>query len=186
MRVERLSEEFDIQFDVCAFDLRPGLPPQGMPREQASAGRVYPPGYLENLQQTALESGIDMKRPPLIPNTRKAHEATEFAREGGQLLPFHHAVFRAYWEDEQDIGDVDVLCRIGEECGLDSEGLRVALADGRYAARVQEQMDWSRAASVSGVPTFIFDDKFALVGAQEYDVFRDIAGRIARGQVKAT
>ncbi len=177
-------QEFALEFDVCAFDLRPGIPPQGMSREQASRGRVYPPGYLDYLRQTARDSGMEMKRPPLIPNTRKAHEATEFAKEAGQLLPFHRAVFRAYWVDEENIGDVEVLRRIGIECGLDGKPLAAALDEGRYASEVEEQIAWTRAAGIIGVPTFIFDERFALVGAQDYEVFRDVARRIAEGRLK--
>jgi predicted DsbA family dithiol-disulfide isomerase len=184
VRVERLSEEFAVEFDAWAYDLRPGIPPEGMLREQASSGRVYPAGYVDNLIQTARDAGIDMKRPPLIPNTRKAHEATEFAKEAGELMPFHRAVFAAYFEREENIGDMDVLCRIGEESGLNADGLREALSDGRYAAEVEEQIAWGRAAGISGVPTFIFEEKFALVGAQEYDVFRDVATRVVSGRLR--
>lgn len=179
-RLERLMEEFEIDVDVFAYDLRPGIPPEGMPREQATAGRTYPPGYLDNLLQTARDSGIDMKRPALIPNTRKAHEATEFAKDAGRLLPFHRAVFRAYWEHEENIGDIDVLCRIAEECGIDAGGLREALLDGRYVSDVEEQIASARAGGITGVPTFIFDERFALVGAQDSEVFRDVANRTIR------
>jgi predicted DsbA family dithiol-disulfide isomerase len=178
VRVERLSEEFAVEFDAWAFDLRPGVPPEGISREQASAGRVYPPGYVDNLIQTARDAGIDMKRPPLIPNTRKAHEATEFAKEAGLLMPFHRAAFAAYFEREENIGDIEVLCRIGAASGLDADRLREKLADGRYAAAVEEQIAWGRTAGISGVPTFIFEEKFALVGAQDYEVFRDVADRV--------
>jgi len=171
-------EEFAVEFDVSAFDLRPGLPLEGLPREQVSAGRVHPPGYVDNLLQTAREAGIDMKRPPLVPNTHRAHEATEFAKEAGRLLPFHRAVFRAYFEAEENIGDPEVLCRLGAECGLDAAQLRTALADGRYAERVEEQITWARSAGITGVPTFIFNERFALVGAQEYAVFQDVARRV--------
>ena len=184
MRVEQLSREFEIEFDACAYDLRPGLPPEGLPREQAYPGRAYPPGYLEHLRQTAAETGIQMQRPDLIPNTHKAHQATELASEHGRLAEFQRAVFRAYWEEGRNIGLVDVLCELAGECGLDAGELRAALDDGRYAARVEEQMQWSRSASVGGVPTFVFNDRFAVVGAQDYLVFQDIAGRIARGEIK--
>jgi len=175
-------EEFEVDFDAWAYDLRPGIPREGMPREQATVGRTYPPGYVDNLLQTARDSGIDMKRPALIPNTRKAHEATEFAKDAGRLLSFHRDVFRAYWEREENIGDIDILCRVGEECGIDAGGLREALLDGRYAWQVDEQIAWARAAGITGVPTFIFDERFALVGAQEYEVFRDVAGRVIRSR----
>ncbi len=190
-------QEFDIEFDACAFDLKPSLPPEGMSREQVYAGRarlpdgqarlpdgqVYPAGYVDNLLQTARDSGIEMKRPPLIPNTRKAHEATEFAREAGRLLEYHRALFHAYWVDEQNISDLEVLCRLAANCGLDADAFRRALADGRYAARVQEQIDRTRAAGITGVPTTIFDEKFALVGAQDHEVYRDVAKRVASGRL---
>jgi predicted DsbA family dithiol-disulfide isomerase len=177
VRVERLGEEFDLDFDPCAFDLKPGIPPEGLSREQVYAGRVYPEGYLDNMRQMAADSGLDMKRPPIIPNTRKAHEATEFAREHGDVLEFHRAVFHAYWTEERDIGNVDVLCDVASACGLDADGLSEALDDGRYAPAVEGQMTWSRAVGVTGVPTVIFEDRFAVVGAQEYETFLDVARR---------
>lgn len=182
-RVEKLRDEFDIEVEVCAFELRPGIPPEGMSREEVSRGRVYPPGYLENLRATAAEAGIEMKRPALVPNTRKAHEATEFAKEHGRLWEIHRALFHAYFEEERNIGHVDVLCDIAAGVGLDADALRTALAGGRYAADVEEQLAWARAAGVTGVPTVIFAEKFAVVGAQEFAVFRDVAGRVAAGRL---
>ena len=173
-----------MEFDACAFDLRPGLPPQGLPREEAYRDRSYPPGYFENLRRIAADAGIQMQRPPVVANTRKAHEATEFARDAGRLLEFQRAVFHACWEEGENISEPEVLCRLAAGCGLDPDDLRQALSEGRHAGRVEEQLAWSRAVGISGVPTFIFNDKFAVVGAQEYDVFRDIADRIAQGKLK--
>jgi predicted DsbA family dithiol-disulfide isomerase len=183
-RVEKLRDEFDIELEVGAFELRPGIPPDGLPREEVSRGRVYPPGYLENLRATAAEAGIEMKRPSLVPNTRKAHEATEFAKDHGRLWEIHRALFHAYFEEERNIGDVDVLCEVAAGIGLDAGRLRVALAERRYAAEVEEQLAWARAAGVTGVPTVIFSGKFAVVGAQDYTVFRDVAGRVAAGRLQ--
>ncbi len=184
-RVERLKEEFPVEIEVCPFELRPGLPPEGLPRELAYAGRTYPPGYIDNILRLAQESGINMKRPARVPNTWKAHEATEYAREHGRLGEFHRRVFQAYWEDEEDIGDPAVLCRLGEECGLDADGLRQALAEGRYTPQVRRQMEWARQAAAHGVPTVVFNDRFTIVGAQDYAVFRDVAARILSGKLKA-
>ena len=178
MRVERLGDEYDLDFDACAYDLKPGIPPEGLLREQVYAGRMYPEGYVDTMRQMAADSGIDMKRPPLIPNTRKAHEATEFAREHGRLLEFHRAVFRTYWTDERNIGDIEVLCDVAASCGLGPDALREALADGRYTGEVEDQMRWARKVGVTGVPTVIFEGRFAVVGAQDYEVFRDVAHRV--------
>ncbi len=124
-----------------------------------------------------------MKRPPLIPNTRKAHEATEFARDSSQLLDFHRGVFQAYWEREENIGDIAVLCRIATDSGIDTGDLRAALEDGHYTARVEEQIAWTRAAGITGVPTVIFNEKFAVVGAQDYTLFKDVAQRVVDGKL---
>jgi predicted DsbA family dithiol-disulfide isomerase len=177
-RIEALRSDYDIDFEACAYELRPGIPPEGISRAEASKGRVYPPGYVENLIATARDSGIDMKRPPLIPNTRLAHEATEFAKEHGKLWEIHRALFAAYFEQEQDLGNIDVLGDVVSTLGLDVDALRMALTTHRHAAEVQRQLDWSRAIGVTGVPTVIFDGRFSLVGAQDHDVFRDVAKRV--------
>jgi predicted DsbA family dithiol-disulfide isomerase len=78
-----------------------------------------------------------------------------------------------------------VLCRIGEASGLEANALREALNDGRYSAEVEKQIAWTRAAGITGVPTFIFEEKFALVGAQDYEVFRDVAQRVVQGRLRA-
>ncbi len=185
-RLEQLREEFVITLSACAFDLRPGIPPEGIAREEASKGRTYPPGYIENLHQTALDAGIDLKRPPLVPNTRKAHEATEFARDnGGDLWAVHRALFRAYFEEEKNIGDADVVVQACEGAGIDGGVLREALDAGRYSEEIEKQMEWGRANGVTGVPTTIFNSRFAVVGAQDVALFRDVAGRIVRGEVEA-
>jgi predicted DsbA family dithiol-disulfide isomerase len=119
-----------------------------------------------------------MKRPPLIPNTRLAHEMTEFAKEYGKLWETHRALFAAYFEHELDLGNIDVLCDVGTSVGLDPSALREALTTHRHAAEVQRQLDWSRAIGVTGVPTVIFNGRFSLVGAQDLNVVQDVAKRV--------
>jgi predicted DsbA family dithiol-disulfide isomerase len=53
-----------------------------------------------------------------------------------------------------------------------------ALESGRYTRRVEEQMEWSRREGIGGVPAFIFDGRFALEGAQSYDMFKSVTERI--------
>ena len=37
MRVERLQQEVELELDIVAYDLKPGRPPEGLPRKEASA-----------------------------------------------------------------------------------------------------------------------------------------------------
>lgn len=183
-RLERLRDEFEIDFDVNAFELRPGIPPEGISRAEASKGRVYPPGYIDNMIATARDAGIDMKRPAIIPNTHKAHETTEFAKEHGRVWEIERALFHAYFEEERNIGDIDVLCDVGASVGLDAGDLRRVLEDGRYAEAVEQELAWARAVSITGVPTVVYNEQFAVVGAQDYETFQDVARRVAAGRLE--
>jgi predicted DsbA family dithiol-disulfide isomerase len=167
VRVEQLRREFAVEVEFWAYDLRPDLPAEGLPRDVVYQGGRYTAEYFQHLRQVAEESGI-----------RLGQEATEFAKEQGAADSFSRAVFTAYWEEEENIGEIDTLCRLAQECGLDGQALRQALASGRYTQRVEEQMEWARREDIGGVPTFIFDGRFALVGAQSYDVFKSITERI--------
>jgi predicted DsbA family dithiol-disulfide isomerase len=178
VRVEQLRREFAVEVEFWAYDLRPDLPAEGLPRDVVYQGGRYTAEYFQHLRQVAEESGIRLGQPPVVANTHKAHEATEFAKEQGAADSFSRAVFTAYWEEEENIGEIDTLCRLAQECGLDGQALRQALASGRYTQRVEEQMEWARREDIGGVPTFIFDGRFALVGAQSYDVFKSITERI--------
>jgi predicted DsbA family dithiol-disulfide isomerase len=178
VRVEQLRREFAVEVESWAYDLRPDLPPEGLPRDLLYRDARYTPEYFQHLRQVAEASGIRLGRPPVVANTHKAHEATEFAKEQGAVDSFSRAVFAAYWEEEENIGEIDTLCRLAQECGLDGQALRQALESGRYTQRVEEQMGWARRQGIGGVPTFIFDGRFALEGAQSYDVFKSISERI--------
>jgi predicted DsbA family dithiol-disulfide isomerase len=177
-RAERLAQEFPVELEPWPFELRPDLPNRGLPREIA-LGRHYPPEYFMALRRYANEEGLELAVPESICNTHNAHEATHFAYEAGKGWQFHRAVFLAFWERGEPIGEVDVLCRLAEECELDSQALRQALSEGRYRALVDERVRWAREQGIAGVPTFVFGEgEFSLVGAQEYSVFRDVTRRL--------
>ncbi len=107
-------------------------------------------------------------------NSHLALEAAEFAAEHGAAIPFHRALFKAYFEDLAEIGDVETLVRVGGEVGLPADELREALTSGRYRAEVDEEIAWAQQIGVTAVPTYVLGGKYAIVGAQEPQVFENI------------
>ena len=101
--------------------------------------------------------GLDMKLPPAVcprPYTRLAFEGLFFAEEKGKEAVYADLAYRAYFEEELDIGDLDVLCRLAQRAGLDAEEFRGALTAGVYTQRVKEAVDYSRnELKVSGIPS---------------------------------
>jgi predicted DsbA family dithiol-disulfide isomerase len=113
-------------------------------------------------------------------NSHLALEAAEFAAERPHAEAFHRAMFKAYFDDLEDIGTIDNVVRIGEAAGLDGTALRQALETGEYRQQVDDGIQWAREAGVTGVPTFIIADRWAVVGAQDYSVFESLMKKLGK------
>jgi predicted DsbA family dithiol-disulfide isomerase len=134
----------------------------------------------EHLRRLAAEAGLELKQKSFVSNSRLALEAGEFARGVGPEAfdRFHRALLGAYFEDARDIGDLDVLLDVARGAGLDAESLRRALAEHRYAADVDDWTAWAQQNGIGGTPAFVFNNRFLMVGAQDYAVFADVARRL--------
>jgi predicted DsbA family dithiol-disulfide isomerase len=104
-------------------------------------------------------------------NSHLALEAAEFASDKPQAWQFHRAMFKAYFEDLEDIGQVETILRVAESAGLDVPALEASLEAREFRERVDEGIAWARQIGVTGVPTFVIDDQHGVVGAQDHDVF---------------
>lgn len=161
-----------------AFELRPGTPPEGMPRpvKPGETGELS-----ENVKHLADEIGLKMIRPSFTPNSRPALEAAEYAKEKGKFEAFHLAVFRAFWEDAKNIGLHDVLKEIAESCGLDGAELMRALDEGRYTAMVVKQDAEAHEMGINGIPAYIVG-RYFIEGAQPYTVFQKAMGLLKKSK----
>jgi predicted DsbA family dithiol-disulfide isomerase len=133
------------------------------------------------LEERGARSGIVFRRGrTLTSNSHLALEAAEFAEEQGRAVECHRAMFKAYFDDLENIGDLEAVVRVGAGAGLDPGGLRQALATGLYRDRVDEGIAWSRAIGVTAVPTFVFDDRYGMVGAQDFEAFQYMMEKLGR------
>ncbi len=129
-------------------------------------------GSEQRLSRLADSFGMPFVSTRRIYNTRLAHEATEYARDPGRHVEFHRAMFQKVYGKGEDISKWDVLRAAAEEAGLDAEEMQREVDAGKYTARVEEEVKRAYAMGVSGVPTYVINNKYALVGAQPYDVFK--------------
>ncbi len=129
--------------------------------------------FWERLNHTYGSLGVNFSDLSKLSNSRMALEASEHARDAGRFDSFHDRVFRAYFAETRDIGDLDVLLELAREVGLDADDLSVALQEGRYASRLDEARGEGMSLGINAVPTFIFNGKHKIVGAQSLDFFRE-------------
>ena len=156
-----------------AFELRPDpvptLDPGGEYLQTAWKSSVYP---------MAEKLGIPMKLPPVQPRTRLAHQAAHWARARGRFDDYHQALFRAFFERGEDIGQVAVLARLAAELGLDPAALREALARRELEPGVLADERDAQGMGVRGVPAFIANRRAMLSGVAPLATLRQLVAHV--------
>ena len=96
-------------------------------------------------------------------NSRLAQELGSWADTQNNGNELHQQLYRAYFVDNKNISDPEVLVTLVEATSLDSDEAREVLAARTFSVRVDE--DWSRAHQygVTGVPTLLARDSVLLV-----------------------
>jgi len=175
--VAKLKTEYNIEVEWRPFYLRPDTPPEGMDLPDYIQ-RARANGSDDRLQQIARSNGMEFVSTKRIYNTRLAHEATEYAREHSKAEEFHRIVFRKVYAEGQDISQWDVLRSAAEEAVLNADEMQKDVEGGKYTAYVAAQVQQAYQIGVSGVPTYVINDRYAIVGAQPYEVFKNALDRI--------
>jgi predicted DsbA family dithiol-disulfide isomerase len=175
--VERLKTEHNVEVEWRPYYLYFDTPPEGreLP-EYIRQKRAN--GSEERLRAIATSYGMEFKSTERIYNTRLAHEATEYAREHGKGAEFHKVIFRLVYADGKDPSQWNVLRSAAQEVGLDGEALQRDVESGKYKNNVEEQVRRAYQIGVTGVPTYVINDRYAIVGAQPYEVFKNALEQI--------
>lgn len=104
---------------------------------------------------------LPMKLPPEVvprPYTRLAFEGWHYACAQGKGNTYNDLVYKAYFLDELDIGDIDILTDLAETAGLSPSDFRNALENGTYQEQQQSAVDYARnTLKVTHVPTIFID-----------------------------
>ena len=175
--VEKLKAEHDIELEWHPFYLYWDTPPEGRElSEHIKQARAR--GSEERLSQIAASYGMKFTSTERIYNTCLAHEATEYAREHGDANEFHRVVFHQVYADGLDISQWDVLRSAAEEVGLNADEMQSEVESGKYTAEVAAQVQEAYQMGVSGVPTYVINDRYAIVGAQPYEAFKNVLAKI--------
>ena len=178
MQVERLQQEYSVAVGWAPFLLNPDTPPEGAPARYRR-GADDPPSPAE---ERAAREGLTFARGRERSSySQLALEAVAFGEEAGlDVIALHRSLFRAYFEELADLGDPEVVVEAAARGGADPDALRAALAERRHQAHVERGIEESRRIGVTGIPTFVFGDRFALVGAHEYPVFQTMMERLGQ------
>jgi predicted DsbA family dithiol-disulfide isomerase len=179
-RLERalaLRPELAVTLSWRAFQLNPDMPTNGISRELYLAARFGNSGRVEQvyeaLSRAGRTEGIDFafERIRRTPNTLRAHRLIRFAMLEGRAAEVVEALFRGYFLDGLDIGDVEALTATAMRAGLDETAVRGFLASEAGTAEVRAEEHRTRRLGIHAVPCFVIDRGYAISGAQEPEMF---------------
>ena len=117
-----------------------------------------------------------MRPPPKTPNTLYSLEATEYAQQHGKFLEFHQAAYQAFWQDRQDLGQIETLTQIATTIGLDGNDLAQSLQQGTHSQTVINQYREALQYGINGIPTFLIGN-LMFTGAHPYPIFQQAMQR---------
>jgi len=167
-----VASEVVPQVTWLPFQLNPSMPREGMPRveyRRAKFGSVERGRELDaRVAAEGRGEGIEfaLERIERTPNTFAAHQLIDLAQEQGAGAAVVEALFRAYFEQARDTGDPEILLQLAESAGLARDAVRSRWADAAASGRVAQLEESMKALGISGVPTFIFERKLSVSGAQ--------------------
>ena len=84
----------------------------------------------------------------------------------------------AYWSEEKDLGDDEVLLDLAAEAGLDRDDAAETIAEGRYADRIVASTQDANRLGISAIPAFVLDRRLLVLGAQPEEAFEQAVAQL--------
>jgi predicted DsbA family dithiol-disulfide isomerase len=183
-----LVPDVPVEINWRPFFLNNWIPREGISRDEyltAKFGSVEAyKGIAGRVVTAAGEEGLSY-RPDMVkrqPNTIDCHRLIHWAEAIGKSAEMKQRLMELYFRDGGDLTDTNVLVQAAADCGLDAEDVRQRLATDEDVERISAQAKEASDKGISGVPTFVFAQKYAVSGAQPADqlarAIRQVSGEI--------
>lgn len=179
--LEQFENKKDVEVTWHSFQLDPNLKTQpevdtidyftkvkGVSREQAMQ-------MFEGAQKMANETGLQLNlESTVLANSYNAHQLLQFSKSKGLGNKIKEALFKAHFTDGKNIDDLQTLTEIAAGIGLDKKETEEILNSEKFAYEVKQDEMTARNIGVQGVPFFVFNNKYAVSGAQPPETFLEV------------
>lgn len=182
----RMVPEIPVRVLFRPFFLDPTIPREGMSRRDYLV-RKFGEGALDGIHDQLIAigkaEGVPYKFDLITrsPNSLNAHRLLRWAAVAGTQPQVLEALFMAYWSWGQDIGDIEVLKTIAVVNGFRGEDIERVLKSDEGVKDVLEEVAMAERIGVTGVPTFILNSKYGVVGAHPAEMLANAIRRVAAG-----
>jgi predicted DsbA family dithiol-disulfide isomerase len=159
------------------FQLNPTMPLDGMDRATYLKAKFGSLEAFGRMEEQLLAAGADERIPfafkkiERTPNTFAAHRLVWYAAQQGKQDAMVEALFRGYFLEGKNIGDVKTLTHVAVEAGLDRTETEEFLESEKGVVEVKGEEAVGRRLGISGVPYFVLNGSVSISGAQPPDIF---------------
>lgn len=166
------------------FELNSNMPPEGQNlrehiMEKYGSTVEQSQQARDRLTQIGAELGFtfNFNDDSRMVNTFAAHQLLDWAETQGRQHPLKTALFEAYFTNQQDVSQSQVLLDAAQAAGLDRDAAKAALTSGDHIASVREKQQFWTSRGVSSVPSMVFAGKYLVTGAQGAETYSDLLQR---------
>ena len=180
--------DLDVVVRWRPYALDPSIPPEGLDRTVYLTNK-FGAERLATLHDPLIQAGLadgvpyNFEAIARTPNTLDAHRLIRWAHTTGLQNEMAERLFMSYWSEGKDIGDRRILAAEAGAVGINGGQIAELLDSDQDIESVKAEIAHATTIGVTGVPTFIFAQSYALVGAQSADILADAITRVARETV---
>lgn len=193
-RLEKAMEQFDDSIDFNLewhpFELNPKMPDNGqnlhewlserynMSKNDIVSSRI-------ELTEMGKELGFvfNYQENTRMYNTFKSHQLLHFAVDkGAEQTKLKMALFKAHFMDNLNISETFILLDIVNALGVDTKKAELILTSDSYKTKMKEILRDKKRKGINAVPSFTFDNKCIIEGAQHTDVFNKVIQEIIKSK----
>ena len=183
-RAVRLRPHISFEIRWRPFQLDPSTPPEGYERKSYIERKIGSPEKLKHIHSALLQAGeaegisFAFEKITRTPNTINAHRLIRWAHSLGVQDEIVEGLFRSYFVDGLDIGQIKVLVQIGDAAGMDGELVEELFGSDTDIESVGQQDSMARKFGVQGVPSFFMGGKTLITGAEDAEALAQIIDRV--------
>ena len=175
---DALAQVTDVPVEVHwrPFFLNSWVPREGISRDEYLTAKFGSPdaykGIAGRVVAAAGEEGLSY-HPELVkrqPNTIDCHRLIHWAEAIGKAAEMKQRLMELYFRDGGDLTDVNTLVQAAADVGLNADDVRRRLGTEEDVDLISGQAQEASDKGISGVPTFVFAQKYAVSGAQAADL----------------
>jgi len=173
-----IPELKDVEIEMKAFQLDPSAGEHAAGDTQTRFAHKYGISMqeagetIEHISQMGIAEGLDFKyATTLFTNTMDAHRLTKLAQSKNDpelSEKIIEALFKAYFTDNKELADKELLQKIGEDAGLDAEEVKEVLSSDKYKDEVLLDEREAARYGIHAVPFFVVG-QYGISGAQSVD-----------------